>query len=150
MASARDTHGGLLIAGVWVMGIGAAFLIRDLAGWSWGEAWPLFVILVGAAGLVSQLVAGSDGPGLWGTVWPLVIGAVGVLLLLSTTGQLAISTGELVAQGWPWFLVAAGIWNLVAAFWPGGTRPNPSEPMPPTPPQPPDAPPAADAPPPTV
>ena len=120
MSTARRTQGGLLIAGVWVMGIGAAFLIRELAEWSWGEAWPLFVILTGAAALVSQIVSGSEGPGMWGVVWPLIVIGAGVLLLLSTTGQLAISTGELIARGWPWFLVAGGLWNLVAAVWPGG------------------------------
>ena len=131
MSTTHRTQSGLLIAGVWVMGIGAAFLIRDVAGWSWGEAWPLFVILTGAAALVSQVVTGSEGPGLWGIVWPLVIVGAGVLLLLSTTGQLAISTGELVAQGWPWFLVAGGLWNLVAAFWPAGRRAMSDGPAPP-------------------
>ena len=118
----RGPQGGLLVAGVWVMGIGAVFLLREAFGWTWGEAWPLFVILAGVATFVAQLVNGSEGPGLWGLVWPIVTVGIGIVLLLATTGQLAISLGDLVSNGWPWLLVAWGAWNLVAAFWPGGER----------------------------
>jgi hypothetical protein len=119
----RSSHpraqGGLLVAGMWVTGIGAIFLIREATGWSWGEAWPLFVILAGMAGFLSQLVTRGEGPGLWGYVWPLATIGIGVVLLLTATGQLAISLGDLVSNGWPWLLVGWGAWNLVAAFWPG-------------------------------
>lgn len=107
---------------MWVTGLGAVLLLRDALGWSWGEAWPLFVILGGTAGFISQLVMGSEGPGLWGLVWPLATIGIGVVLLLTTTGQLDVSLGELVSNGWPWLLVAWGAWNLVAAFWPGDDR----------------------------
>lgn len=121
--SPRRPQGGLLVGGIWVMGIGLVFLVREYLGWSWGEAWPLFVILAGAAGFISQLIAHSEGPGLWGLVWPLVTAGIGVVFLLTTTGQLDISLGELVSNGWPWLLVAWGAWNLVAAFWPGDDAP---------------------------
>lgn len=117
-------QGGLLVGGVWVMGIGAVFLLREAFGWTWSEAWPMFVILAGVAGFLSQLVMHSEGPGLWGLVWPLVTAGIGVVLLLTTTGQLAVSLAELVSNGWPWLLVAWGTWNLVAAFWPGGDAPT--------------------------
>ena len=45
----RGLHGGAFVAGTWLIGLGLVFLIRDWASWSWGEAWPLFVILVGSA-----------------------------------------------------------------------------------------------------
>lgn len=122
----RGPQGGLLVAGVWVTGIGAVFLLRDAFGWSWGEAWPLFVILAGVATFVSQLVNRSEGPGLWGLVWPIVTVGLGVVLLLATTGQLSITLGDLVSNGWPWLLVAWGAWNLVAAFWPGADRTDPT------------------------
>jgi hypothetical protein len=115
-------NGGMLVAGIWIAGVGAIFLARDAFGWTWGEAWPLFVILAGVASFVSQLLTSGEGPGLWGFVWPLVTVGIGAVLLLTTTGQLDVSLGELVSAGWPWLLVAWGAWNLVAAFWPAGSR----------------------------
>ena len=115
-------NGGMLVAGIWIAGVGAIFLARDAFGWTWGEAWPLFVVLAGVASVASQVLTAGEGPGLWGYVWPLVTVGIGVVLLLTTTGQLDVSLGELVSAAWPWLLVAWGAWNLVAAFWPADSR----------------------------
>ncbi|HEX9609374.1 MAG TPA: hypothetical protein VGA26_01185 [Candidatus Limnocylindria bacterium] len=110
---------GTVIAATWLIGLGLIFLVRDFAGMSWGQAWPLFIVLVGVGTLVGA-VAGPRGMavGAWSLVWPLAWIAVGVLLLLSTTGVLALGPMELVTRGWPLVLVGIGLWFLVAAVWP--------------------------------
>jgi hypothetical protein len=120
----RRIRGGPLVAGTWLVGLGLVFLVRDWAGWSWGEAWPLFVILVGIGSLVSQL-AGVErmSVGAWSLAWPLAWIAVGIVLLMSTTGALGVEPGELIAQWWPIVLIAIGGWFLVAALWRGRLAP---------------------------
>ena len=108
---------GAVVAAVWLIGLGLVFLARDWMSLGWGEAWPLFVILVGVASLVTALV--GRRPTLtkaWDLLWPLAWIAVGVVLLLSTTGRLALTPGELISNGWPIVLVGIGLWFLGAAF----------------------------------
>jgi hypothetical protein len=115
----RGTRHGAFIAGAWLIAIGLVFLVRDLMDLSWSEGWPLFVIAVGAASLVSSLLNYRRLPaGAWSLLWPLAWIAVGGLLLAATTGRIDQGPGELVAQWWPVALVAIGIWFLVAAFRP--------------------------------
>ncbi len=87
---------------------------------SWGQAWPLFVILVGVASLVTTILEWRPGiAGFWSFTWPIVWIGVGILLLLSTTGRLGTGPFELIEQGWPWLLVGLGIWFLIGAVVPG-------------------------------
>ena len=112
---------GSLIAATWLIGLGAVFLIQRAADLSWSQAWPLFVILVGVASLVSTLLNGRlDVSGIWGLTWPVVWIVIGVVLLLSTTGQLAEGPAELIAEWWPILLIALGIWFVVGAVLPSG------------------------------
>jgi len=116
---------GSLTAATWLIGLGLVFLIREAAGLSWSEAWPLFVILAGAGAFVSTAVHGNIGVGgVWAFTWPVAWVVVGALLLLSTTGNLASGPGELVAEWWPLALVVLGVWFLVGAIVP---RSGPSE-----------------------
>jgi hypothetical protein len=70
---------------------------------SWNEAWPLFVILVGVATLVTSLIDRRPGRWtFWALTWPIVWIGVGIVLLLSTTGRLAMGPGELITEYWPW------------------------------------------------
>src|SRR6476660_8661170 len=118
-------HRGSLIAATWLIGLGLVFLIREAAGLDWGEAWPLFVILVGVAGFVGRVAHGARGvAGIWSFTWPVLWIAIGAVLLLSTTGALGRPPIDLVADGWPWLLVAVGGWFLVGAFVPFGAEPN--------------------------
>jgi hypothetical protein len=115
---------GALVGGTWLIGLGAVFLIRQAMDLAWTEAWPLFVILVGVASLVSSLIHRRWGSwGLWSLTWPLVWIGVGVVLFLSTTGQLGTGPGELITQGWPWLLIGLGVWFLIGAVVPGGRPP---------------------------
>ena len=109
---------GSLIAATWLIGLGVLFLVRQAFDLSWTVAWPMFVILVGVGSLVSTAVNPRAGPGPWPFTWSAVWVVVGFVLLASTTGSLGASPGELIAEYWPWLLVALGIWFLVGAVFP--------------------------------
>jgi hypothetical protein len=123
--SARRGGTGAAIGAVWLIGVGIVLLVQQLTGWSWTEAWPLFLILVGVASLVSVLVGWRRrGRWLFELGWPLFLTAAGVLLLMSTTGGLGVGVGELIAQWWPVALIAFGLWFLLFAVWPAGRSPT--------------------------
>jgi len=116
---------GALIGGTWLIGLGIVFLVRQAMDLPWAEAWPLFVILVGVASLVTSIIDRQTGRwSVWSLTWPVVWIGVGIVLLLSTTGQLAAGPGELIAEYWPWLLVGLGVWFLIGAFVPGGRPPD--------------------------
>jgi hypothetical protein len=116
----RSPRGGAIVAATWLIGIGLIFLIRDATGWSWSQAWPMFVILVGI-GMVASSVAYArrQWAGSWWLVWPVAWIGIGFVLLMSTTGRLGVDPGDLVTQWWPVVPIGIGIWFLVAAVWPG-------------------------------
>ena len=58
MAGARR---GSLIAATWLIGIGFLFIAKQAAAWSWGEAWPLWIILFGVVAFVSAALRGQFG-----------------------------------------------------------------------------------------
>lgn len=112
---------GSLIAAVWLIGIGSVFLVREAANLSWGQAWPLFVILAGVASFVSTAARGRFGlAGLWAFTGPIVWTAIGVVLLLSTTGNLGEGPIEVITEWWPWLAIGLGVWFVVGAFVPQG------------------------------
>jgi hypothetical protein len=114
---------GSLIAATWLIGLGFVFLIQRAADLSWTEAWPLFVILLGVAALVSTAIRGRyELGGIWSFTWPVVWTMIGIVLLLSTTGRLGEGPGELITQYWPWALVALGVWFIIGAIVPSGRR----------------------------
>lgn len=114
---------GSIIGATWLIGLGVVFLVRQSAGWSWSEAWPLFLILVGVASGVSAIVGGLRGFGsLWTLTWPIAWIVVGGLLLASATGSLGIEPGRLIADYWPWALIVLGVWFLIGAIVPTGRR----------------------------
>lgn len=114
------SRNGSIIVATWLIGLGVVFLVRQALDLSWGQAWPLFVILVGVASFVSTAARPFGHGGLWSFTWPVVWIAVGVILLLSTTGQLATGPAELFTEWWPWAAIALGAWFLVGAVVPGG------------------------------
>ncbi len=117
------TRRGPLIGATWLIGLGTIFLVQRGAGWSWSQAWPMFVILAGVAAFVGVLVRGLRGASTpWSLTWPIVWIVVGALLLGSTTGSLQAAPGDLIAEWWPWALIVLGIWFLIGAFVTGGHR----------------------------
>jgi hypothetical protein len=112
---------GSLIGATWLIGIGLVFIIQRAAGWSWDQAWPLWLILVGAALVVSTIVNGRlEFDGTWALTWPIAWTAVGVVLLLSTTRTIGSGPAELIGTYWPWLLIALGVWFVIGAVLPSG------------------------------
>jgi hypothetical protein len=119
-------HRGSVVAATWLIGLGLVFLVRQAFQLDWGEAWPLFVILVGVAGVVSEAVNGRRRRGvgaIWSYTWPVAWTAIGVVLLLSTTGNLGRGPIDLLADAWPWILVVLGAWFVLGAVLPFGGGP---------------------------
>ena len=110
---------GGIVAATWIIGLGVVFLLQQTLDLSWGEAWPMFVILVGAGSLAGVLF-GKSGHRSWfaALAWPVGLLVVGVLLLLSTTGNLGVGPGELIGRWWPLAVIAWGLWLLLAALLP--------------------------------
>jgi hypothetical protein len=107
------------VAATWLIGLGLVFLIRDATGWSWGQAWPMFLVLVGVATGVSEISWGRRRPtNPWAMTGPIVLTALGILFLLATTGSLGLGIGDLISRWWPVGLLVLGGWFLIGAFWP--------------------------------
>lgn len=118
MSSSRT---GSLIAATWLIGLGVVFLVQRAADLPWGEAWPLFVILVGVASLVSTILNRRyDLSGLWAFTWPVAWIVVGVILWLGATGALGQGPTDLIAEYWPWALVVLGVWFVIGSVVPSG------------------------------
>jgi len=114
---------GSIVGATWLIGIGLVFLVQRAADLPWVQAWPLWVILVGAALLVTALLNGRwDFDGIWALTWPIVFVVIGVLLLLSTTGTLGRDVGSVIGEIWPWVLIALGVWFVIGAIVPVGQR----------------------------
>jgi hypothetical protein len=122
--SSRPPRSGAIVAATWLIGLGLIFLIRDAAGWTWPQAWPMFVILVGVGMLASSFAyATRQWAGSWWLVWPVAWIGIGFVLLMSTTGKLGVDPDDLVSQWWPAIPIGIGIWFLVASVWPGRRAP---------------------------
>jgi len=117
---------GSLVAATWLIGLGLVFLIREVGDYSWAEAWPLFVILIGVASFVSRAVRGGFGllEAPWAFTGPIAWTIIGVILLQSTTGNLAQGPIELIEEWWPWLAVGLGVWYLVGAIVPRRSGPT--------------------------
>lgn len=114
--SRTETRDRMVIAAIWLIGLGSVFLVKDLARWDWGQAWPLFVILFGVGGLGSSIFSRQWSP--WGaaaTWWPLAVIVLGSVLLASTTGTIAVAPTQLLGW-WPVLIIGVGAWFLVGAL----------------------------------
>jgi hypothetical protein len=112
---------GSVIAATWLIGLGIVFLVRQATGLPWGQAWPLFVILVGVASLVSTALAWRPSvAGIWAFTWPVAWIGVGAVLLASTTGGLDQGPLEWLDATWPLLAIGLGVWFLIGAVVPGG------------------------------
>ncbi len=118
-ARRSEARSGTTIGALWLIGIGAVFLVQQWIDRPWGEAWPLFVILVGVVSLATLPFKPRDAAGLFVSAgWSLVITAIGGVLLLSTTGTIGVEPGRLIDRGWPVAVIVLGLWLLVAAAIP--------------------------------
>ena len=108
------------VAAVWLIGLGVVFLAQRVTGWSWNEAWPLFVILVGVGGLTAAVADDSRharGIGrFWSLTWPVSWLVAGTALLAATSGRLPVGPAEMIDGVWPWVALVLGVWFLVGAL----------------------------------
>jgi hypothetical protein len=112
---------GSLIGATWLIGIGVVFLVQRAVDLPWSQAWPMWIILVGVAMLVSTVVNGRLAwSGIWALTWPVAWIVVGSVLLASTTGAIGTGPAQLVAEYWPWALIVLGIWFVIGAVLPAG------------------------------
>ncbi len=112
---------GSLIGATWLIGLGIVFLVRQATDLPWTQAWPMFVILAGVAGIVTTALNWRPSFGnLWDFTWPIALTVIGCVLLAGTTGSLGGDPGDLFAQYWPWALVILGVWFLIGALVPSG------------------------------
>jgi hypothetical protein len=110
---------GLVVGGLWLIGIGSVFVVQQVVGWSWQQAWPLFLIMFGVVGALTAVVTRRHhAMGLWRVWWPLAFTAVGIVLLLSTTESIDITPGQLL-EWWPVAVIALGLWFLLGALFAG-------------------------------
>ena len=128
-----DARRGTIVAAIWLIGLGVVFLVQQWIDRPWGEAWPLFLILVGAASLIGKLLGPAHGAASFvaSAGWSLLLIAAGVILLLSTAGVLDVAVGDLIGRGWPFAAIALGLWFLIAAAIPsrGGSSTELSLPL---------------------
>ncbi|MFL5648490.1 MAG: hypothetical protein ACJ776_08875 [Chloroflexota bacterium] len=118
-----QTRTGPLIGATWLIGLGIVLLVQRAADLPWSQAWPMLVILIGVAMLVTAIIGRRwEYGGLWSFTWPVAWIVVGSLLLASTTGSIGIQPAELITTYWPWALVILGIWFVIGAFVPSGRR----------------------------
>ncbi len=116
----RVHNAGGIMAATWLIGIGLVFLLQRILDIPWGQAWPMFIIVVGVASLISLLIGlGYRRRWFASLAWPLFLIVAGVLLLLSTTGNLGVGPADLVSRWWPVAVIGLGAWLLVAALIPG-------------------------------
>ncbi len=112
-------RGGAVVAAVWLIGLGIIFLVQQAMDLDWGQAWPLFIILVGVGTFASVLTTVRPR-GRWfvSLTWPLMLVVVGVIFLASTTGALGTDLTELITRWWPVALIVLGGWFLIVAVLP--------------------------------
>jgi hypothetical protein len=111
----RQDRERFLVPAIWLIGVGTVFLVQQLSGWSWGQAWPLWVVLVGmASALTTILGARWSTTGWWSLGGPIAIAIVGLILLASTTGMLGLELAQLLPL-WPLAVIGLGIWFLLGA-----------------------------------
>jgi len=114
---------GMVVGGIWLIGVGVVFLVRQALDLSWGQAWPLFVILAGVGTGASSLLAlagrrRSPWTLLWALAVPAVITLVGVLFFLDLANIVEINAFELLGRWWPVILIGLGALILIGAVLP--------------------------------
>lgn len=94
-------HGGRLVAGLILIGLGVCFLLFNLGlidfeiPWRW---WPLILVAIGAG----KLVTAADSDEVRGGAWLLL---VGTWLLINVQGWFGLSWHN----SWPLMIMAAGL-----------------------------------------
>ena len=108
--------------GIWLVGVGTVFLVQQVSGCTWSEAWPLFVIMVGVCGGVTAFLGRRwTRSGIWGLWGPIAVAIIGILLLLALSGTVGTSSSDIL-RWWPVAVIGLGIWFLIGALVVRDTR----------------------------
>lgn len=108
--SRERPHGGTLVAGLILIGVGTAFLLYNLGlidfeiPWRW---WPLILVAIGAG----KLITAGDPDEVRGGAWMVLVGG---WLLLNFQGWFGLSWHD----SWPLMIVAAGL-MIAWSAWSG-------------------------------
>lgn len=113
----------MVTGGVWLIGLGLVFLVREVMNLGWGEAWPLFIVVAGVGtGVGSFMALAGRRIGAWTLAWallvPLILVAIGLLLFADLAGLLAIDAFDLLRRWWPLLLIVLGVVILIGAVLP--------------------------------
>ena len=110
----KGKRADVMFPGTLLFLLGLVFLLEHNTPWfhgGWGDAWPLLIIAVGLAFIVSYFANTSKGTG------PLIPGVVliglGFLFFLATYNVIHWTRLGNFIQWWPLILVLVGIWLLV-------------------------------------
>jgi hypothetical protein len=116
---------GSVIGGIWLVSVGAVFLVQQVMGLPWSQAWPLFLVMAGVGTGASALVGLAGRPigawsVIWALVWPGIMIAVGLLLFVDLAGLADVDALDLLLRWWPAILIVIGVLILTGAVWPRG------------------------------
>jgi hypothetical protein len=116
---------GSVIGGIWLVSVGAVFLVQQVMGLPWSQAWPLFLVMAGVGTGASALVGLAGRPigawsVFWALVWPGIMIAVGLLLFVDLAGLADVDALDLLLRWWPAILIVIGVLILTGAVWPRG------------------------------
>ncbi|MFZ6031038.1 MAG: GIN domain-containing protein [Chloroflexota bacterium] len=110
MNESRNRSG--LVWGVLLILIGVLMFAGQTLRWlNWGEAWPLFIVGVGAAFFVAMLLGGRSAAGL--AIPGSIISTVGTILLV----QNIFNVWEAWSYAWALIIVAVGVGVTIQGIW---------------------------------
>jgi hypothetical protein len=113
MTSARNAA---VVPGIWLVGIGCVLLTQQASGWTWVQAWPLFVVTAGVCSALSAYFGPRWSHAGLGVLWgPLAVTVLGVVMLAATTGELNGLSTDVLVRWWPVAVIGLGVWFLLGA-----------------------------------
>lgn len=114
---------GMVVGGIWLIGLGGVFLVQQAMDLAWSEAWPLFLVLAGVGTGASTLLAMAGRRiGAWAVIWalfvPAILVGIGLLLFADLAGLADVDAFGFLARWWPLILIVAGVVILIGAVLP--------------------------------
>lgn len=123
MGRVSGSQRGAIVGGIWLVGLGTAFLVQQTLDLGWDRAWPLFVIVAGAGSGASALVGlAGRRRSAWTIAWallvPAIVTTIGVLLFVDLAGLADIDAVGFIGRWWPVALILIGLLVLLGAVMP--------------------------------
>ncbi|HEY6609290.1 MAG TPA: hypothetical protein VI277_08860 [Candidatus Limnocylindria bacterium] len=114
---------GMVVGGIWLIGLGGVFLVQQAMDLDWSETWPLFLVLAGVGTAAGTLMAMAGRRiGAWtiisGLFVPAILIGIGLVLFVDLAGLADIDAVGFLGRWWPVLLIAAGVVVLIGAVLP--------------------------------